>query len=159
MKIRGFTKEDLMPTLAIQAKCPQVARWVEADYLYLADDPGGLILVAELEMATLPKVLGFAALHRTMDIAELRNMAVDPEHQHQGIGKALLKEAWQRLLEAGAKRVFLEVRASNKGALQFYYSLGFGLHSVRKDYYRDPPEDAFVLALELFPPVVIQAIS
>jgi ribosomal-protein-alanine N-acetyltransferase len=151
MKVRGFTKADLAPILAIQAACAQAARWVEADYLHLADDPGGLILVAELETPTLPEVLGFAALHRVMDVAELMNMAVDPEHQRQGIGRALLKTAWQRLLEAGARQAFLEVRPSNKAALQFYYPLGFRLHSVRKGYYGDPPEDAFVLGLELLP--------
>jgi ribosomal-protein-alanine N-acetyltransferase len=111
----------------------------------------GLPAQAGREAATSPKVVGFAALHRTIDEVELRNMAVDPEHQHQGVGKALLKEAWQRLVEAGAKRVFLEVRASNNGALQFYYSLGFALYSRRNNYYSDPAEDAFVLALGLSP--------
>jgi len=29
--------------------------------------------------------------------------------------------------------------------------VGFGLYSNRKNYYRDPPDDALILALELFP--------
>ena len=157
MKIRLFAKDDLPAILAIQQKNPQAAGWLAADYTRLCGNPGGLVLVAELQTMTPSKVLGFAAFHRVIDEAELRNMAVDPSHQHRGVGKALLEEARKRLMEDGAKRVYLEVRPSNKPALGLYYSVGFGLHSLRKDYYRDPREDAYVLALELFPPTVVPA--
>jgi ribosomal-protein-alanine acetyltransferase len=155
MKIRQFAKDDVYQMLGVQEKCPEAAAWLVSDYLRLGEEPGGLILVAELETMEPPKVLGFAAFHRVIDEAELRNMAVDPEHQHQGVGRALLEAGSKRLLEAGAKRVFLEVRASNKPALKLYFSMGFGMCRFRKDYYRDPQDDAFVLALELFPPAVI----
>lgn len=155
MKVRQFEKQDLSAVMAIQARNPQAAQWAEQDYLRLAEDPQGLILVAELETMTPAKVLGFAACQRIIDEAELRNLAVDPKHYHQGVGRALVAEARRRLLEAGAKRIFLEVRQSNKQALALYYSAGFGLHSERKDYYQDPREDAYVLALELFPPTVV----
>jgi len=155
MKIRQFDRQDLPYILAIQNNAPQAARWSEGDYLRLAAEPGGVILTAELETMTPPKVLGFAAIQRQIDEAELWNIAVDPEHQHQGVGKALLEEARQRLLQSGAKRVFLEVRPSNQSALALYYSVGFGLYSQRKEYYRNPSEDAYVLCLELYAPEVI----
>lgn len=149
MKIRQFERQDLQALIAIQNKTPESARWLEADDIRLAADPGGIILVAELETMTPPKVMGFVAFLRMIDEAELLNLAVDPEHRHQGIGKALLEEARKQLLQAGTKQVFLEVRQSNKVAQQLYYSAGFGLHSMRKDYYRDPAEDAYVLSLQL----------
>lgn len=158
MKIRPLAKEDLPAILVIQDRNPQAARWIGRDYTRLAEEPGGTILVAELETMTPPKVLGFAAFHRVIDEAELRNLAIDPEHQHQGVGKALLEVARKRLMEAGAKQIFLEVRPSNKPALGLYYSVGFGLHARRKDYYRDPQEDAYVLSLHLFPPTVIPTV-
>ena len=137
------------------AKNPAAAQWPESEYTRLVEDPRSFILVAELETMTPAKVLGFAAFCRIIDEAELRNIAVDPAHYHQGVGSAILAEGRRRLLEAGAKRVFLEVRQSNKAALALYYSAGFGLHSQRKDYYHDPREDAYVLSLELFPPAVL----
>jgi len=155
MRVRLFAKEDLHAILGLQEKCPEAARWTEGDYERLAEDAGGKILVAELETMDPPKLLGFAAFHRVLDEVELRNMSVDPEHREQGIGKALLEDARDRLLKVGAKRVFLEVRASNKPALSLYYSVGFALHSLRKGYYRDPDEDAYVLALEIYPPTVL----
>ena len=64
-------------------------------------------------------------------------------------GENLFEEARKRLLQSGTKRVYLEVRQSNKSAQGLYFSAGFGLHSMRKDYYRNPPEDAYVLSLQL----------
>lgn len=152
MKIRQFAREDLRSILAIQKKCSDAAAWLEADYARLGEEPGGMILVAELPTMTTPKVLGFAAFRRIIDEAEMMNLAVDPAHQNQGIGQSLLEEARKRLAQAGVRRVFLEVRPSNKPALALYYSAGFGLHALRKDYYRDPREDAYVLCLQLFTP-------
>ncbi len=154
MKVRPFDKQDLHAVLAIQEKNPLAAHWLARDYQRLAADPRGMILVVELEAMTPAKVLGFAIFQRVIDQAELMNMAVDPEQQHKGVGKALLEDARRRLHAFGIRRVFLEVRESNKTAQQFYYSAGFGLHSVRKDYYHDPREDAYVLWLELFPPTM-----
>ena len=149
MKIRQFEREDLHALLAIQNKTPHASRWTQADYLRLAFAPGGLVLVVELETMTPPKILGFAAFQRLIDEAELRNIAVDPEHQQLGAGKALLEDARRRLVQAGTKRLFLEVRQSNQAALRLYHSAGFQLHSTRKEYYREPTEDANVLSLEL----------
>jgi ribosomal-protein-alanine N-acetyltransferase len=149
MKIRVFEREDLPSILSIQNKSAGAARWLDSDYSRLVSAPGGLVLVAELDSMTPPKVMGFAAFQRIIDEAELRNIAVDPEHQHQGVGKAILLEARKHLMQAGTKRIFLEVRKSNQAALGLYYSAGFGLLSERREYYRGPPEDAYVLALQL----------
>jgi ribosomal-protein-alanine N-acetyltransferase len=158
MKIRLADKDDLRAIVGLQQKAPEAAHWTLGDYERLMDDPGGTILVAELETMEPPKLLGFAAFHRVIDEVELRNMAVDPEHRQQGVGQALLISAREHMLRDGAKRVFLEVRASNRPAQSLYYSIGFALHSVRKDYYREPQEDALVLALELYPPTVVSTL-
>lgn len=155
MKIRQFEREDLAAVLSLQEKSPGAARWLDSDFLRLAEDRGGLILVGELETATTPKIVGFAAFHRIIDEAELGNLAVHPEHQHQGVGRALMEGGRKRLLAAGTKRIYLEVRLSNMTAQRFYYSIGFGLHSIRKNYYRNPQEDAYVFCLTLLPSAVV----
>ena len=155
MRIRLYSKEDLHAIVALQGKSPETARWTSGDYQRLAEDTNGMLLVADLETMDPPKLLGFAAFHRIIEEAELRNMAVDPDHRQQGVGRALLEDARQRMLKAGAKRIFLEVRQSNKPALALYSSMGFAIHSLRKDYYREPQEDGYVLCLELYPPTVI----
>ena len=149
MKIRDFAAEDLSAVLAIQRACPQAAQWLAADYVCLPHTAGAVFLVAEVEAAS--KVAGFVAFHQVLDEADLRNLAVLPEHRRRGVARALIEAACDRLQQAGTKRLFLEVRVSNKLALSLYHALGFVLHSRRKNYYRDPDEDAYVLCLELSP--------
>ena len=152
MRIRSATNYDLEAIVSIQSRTLQAAQWTQADYANLAGDPLGLILVAELDTMNPPTIAGFAAFHRIMDEAELRNMAVAPAHQRQGVGRELLAEGRRRLLEQGVSRIYLEVRTSNISAQGLYYSAGFGLCSRRRDYYNNPREDALVLSVELSPP-------
>ncbi len=151
MHIRQARADDVEAIIQIQSKAPEAAQWTAADYATLAGDPLGLILVAEVDRVSSPALAGFAAFHHVIDEAELRNMAVDPAHRGQGVGSELVAEGRRRLLELGVRRIFLEVRASNARAQRLYFSMGFGLHSRRRDYYRDPLEDALILSLELTP--------
>lgn len=52
----------------------------------------------------------------------LRGMAVDPEHQRRGLGRALLDTALERLRRDGIAVCWANARVS---ALPFYESLGF----------------------------------
>ena len=149
MKIRAFANDDLAAICAIQLKCPHAAQWLPADYLNLARDPLGTVLVAEVEDANLPRVAGFAAFHRVMDEAELRNIAIDPLHQRKGLARALLAAGLRTLVESGVRRIFLEVRDSNQPALAFYRAAGFQLLYTRHDYYHDPVGDALVMACDI----------
>lgn len=149
MKIRAFARDDVAAVQAIQIKCPPAAQWHMEDYLRLADDPYGMVLVAELATVNAPEVVGFSAFYRVIEEAELRNLAVGPTCQRQGIARALLEEGTHKLRETGVQRIFLEVRASNHPALELYTSLRFKLLSTRKDYYQNPVEDALVMALDI----------
>jgi len=149
MKVRGFADADLAAVYAIQLKCPQAAQWREEDYFQLARGSGGLILVAETADAV--AVTGFAAFHRVLDEAEIRNIAVNPRHQRRGIARALLQEGIRALKISGVRRLFLEVRASNLPARAFYVSAGFQLLHSRRDYYQNPIEDALMMACDIAP--------
>jgi ribosomal-protein-alanine N-acetyltransferase len=159
MKVRACAADDLAAVYAIQLKCSRSAQWRQEDYLHLARDPGGRILVAEVEDANPPEVGGFAAFHRVMEEAELRNIAVDPSHQREGMARELLNAGIRAMQESGAHRLFLEVRASNHPALAFYASAGFKLLYTRHDYYQDPVEDALVMARDITPSSDMHAIS
>jgi [ribosomal protein S18]-alanine N-acetyltransferase len=143
MITRPATPEDISTIVAIQQKTPEAAEWRESDYAQLAEDPSGVLLVAE---DAARQVLGFAAAWRVFDEAELQNLAVDPQHRRQGIGQGLLHEVHCRLRAVGTKRVFLEVRPSNESALALYQSSGYTIIGRRQNYYSAPQEDALVLS-------------
>ena len=147
--IRPFIDSDLAAIHAIQAKCPQAAQWREEDYLRLARDAAGLILVAEVPGADPEETSGFAAFHRVGEEAELHNLAVDPVHQRKGIARALLAEGFRRMREFDVQRVFLEVRASNQPATVLYASLGFRVLHIRRNYYQNPEDDGLVMRADI----------
>jgi ribosomal-protein-alanine N-acetyltransferase len=72
--------------------------------------------------------------------SEILNLAVAPENRRQGIGRALVRVAGERSAD-----LYLEVRRSNVSGQAFYRRCGFWEIGSRKDYYRDPQEDAIVM--------------
>ena len=58
-------------------------------------------------------------------LGAIQNLGVIPEHRDQGLGAALLLQALAGFQAARLKRAFLEVTASNVGAIRLYQRLGF----------------------------------
>lgn len=94
-------------------------------------------------------LLGWSCLLVAGDEAELLKVSVAPAHRRRGIGRALLADVFTGAIQAGARRLFLEVREGNQAARALYAGAGFTEMSRRKGYYHDPPDDALVLALVL----------
>lgn len=55
----------------------------------------------------------------------IREVAVRPDYQGQGIGRKLVTQALQYGKRCGASRAFLAVNEENLGAIHLYESLGF----------------------------------
>jgi ribosomal protein S18 acetylase RimI-like enzyme len=60
----------------------------------------------------------------------LNYLAVDPEHQHQGFGRAIVQHAEMLLKESGCPKINLQVRSSNQGVAEFYRRLGYAIDDV-----------------------------
>ncbi len=97
------------------------------------------------------EVYGFVTYSTVLDQASIHNIAVRPEWQRQGLGRALLGASLEDMRDAGLQRCLLEVRASNIAALALYGDLGFTVDGRRRDYYRVPAgrEDALLMSLAL----------
>ncbi len=91
------------------------------------------------------RVLGFAGLLYVFGEGHVTTVAVDPNVQGGRIGTRLMLELLRRAIERGSDSITLEVRASNAAALALYRRFGFAPSGVRKDYYKDPTEDALIL--------------
>ena len=129
--IRRAEPKDLAEIAGIQNACPQAAQWPVQDYL-----------AYDLWVAVDHRVAGFlCARPLAPGEWEVLNLAVAPESRRRGIARALLKN----LIATVSGTVFLEVRASNEAALQFYKSMNFEVVSTRNNYYQNPPESAIVM--------------
>ncbi|HET6550651.1 MAG TPA: GNAT family N-acetyltransferase [Solirubrobacter sp.] len=68
-----------------------------------------------------------------LDVAEIKNMAVDPARQGRGIGRALVAAALARAREQARSTLTVATAAADIGNLRFYQRLGFRLRSVERD--------------------------
>ena len=88
------------------------------------------------------KIVGVITGWVIIDEWQIFNLVVSPEHKRQGIGAQLLKRGARAAKMRGATRAVLEVRESNEAARRLYLKLGFVVLGRRRDYYREPVEDA-----------------
>jgi ribosomal-protein-alanine N-acetyltransferase len=93
-------------------------------------------------------VVAYCVYQAVADELHILDLVVAPEVRRRGIARWLLEFALDRAARQGADRAFLEVRRSNKAALELYRSLGFREMGERREYYREPAEDALLLGRE-----------
>ncbi len=95
------------------------------------------------------EIIGYGLLSIGAGEAHILNICIRPDRQRNGLGTRMMKHLMQRADELKAQSVYLEVRASNKGAFDLYQDIGFSVIGRRKDYYphKNGREDAIVLEL------------
>ena len=94
------------------------------------------------------RVAGYIGSQTVLDETDMMNVAVHPDFRRQGVGEALIIQLVEYLKAMGSHCLTLEVRASNAPAIHLYEKLGFYEIGRRKNYYRNPREDALILRKE-----------
>ena len=87
------------------------------------------------------KKLGFVKKGHVVSVAVL------DEFRGNGIGSAVVEEAFKGVNEKQCDEMYLEVRCSNTDAVRLYEKLGMSVLQRLKSYYRDG-EDAYMMAIE-----------
>ncbi len=161
--IRTATRADVEGILAVQRAAPESAQWAPAAY---AEILTALEFEFKPKQATNhqramwcairgPQLIGFVVAARISFAegleCELENMAVHPDHRRTGCGRKLVETMLAWSVQQSAERVLLEVRATNQAALKLYQSLGFHAVGLRKQYYRNPVDDAVLMAFVATP--------
>ncbi|HEV8513320.1 MAG TPA: GNAT family N-acetyltransferase [Cyclobacteriaceae bacterium] len=84
------------------------------------------------------KIIALYALYKVdNDEAEIKNIAVDADHQNKGIGKALLNEATARAKEKGFKILSIGTGDAMMMQLHLYQKAGFEMDMIKKNFYLD----------------------
>ena len=94
------------------------------------------------------RVAGYVGSQTVMDESDMMNVAVHPDYRKQGIATALILGLVEELRKRGSHCLTLEVRASNETAISVYSKLDFQEVGRRKNYYRNPREDALIMRKE-----------
>lgn len=90
---------------------------------------------------------GYCNLRVIAGEGELMRIAVHPELRGRGLSRKLMDQLEKAAREQGAEALTLEVRKSNRTAVELYKSYGFREEAVRKNYYENPVEDALIMWL------------
>ena len=93
-------------------------------------------------------VAGYIGSQTVMEETDMMNVAVHPDFRRKGIAEGLINGLVEQLKAMGSRCLTLEVRASNAPAIALYEKLGFSEIGRRKNYYRNPREDALILRKE-----------
>ena len=146
LEILKMTPNDVPRILEIQLACG-LEGWSAEDYgseIYRTDS---FNVTATMSGETVGYLIG--RLIQAEWCGELYNIGVDPRFRRNKIGNALLEEFVDFCASENMKKIYLEVRESNKTAIQFYLKNNFVVLSKRKNFYTNPTEDAILMIKEL----------
>lgn len=159
MMIRTAGEFDLDEIFALERAVAEAPHWTLEDYAALIrpDRAGAVrrcLLVAEaVGDEGVMHFVGFAigkVIEMGEDsVGELESVVVAEGARRMGVGRALCGGVLKWCRERGAGTVGLEVRSRNNSARRLYVSLGFVEEGVRRNYYRDPSDDAVLMRLEV----------
>ena len=95
------------------------------------------------------KIVGHIAITFATDTADITTVAVLPQYRRLGIAASLLEKVVSFCEANGTSTLFLEVRESNAAAIALYEKYQFEKISVRRNYYKQPTEDAVIYRKEM----------
>ena len=94
-------------------------------------------------------LVSYCTLLTVLDEAQIINVATDPNSRGRGYAREVISAVVHECKKRGITLISLEVRESNSPAISLYTSFGFTIEGKRKDFYKNPRENAFVMIKNL----------
>jgi len=128
MQIRPFRLEDEEAVVSLWRQCGLVRPWNDPckDICRKLRVRPDLFLVGVLDGQIVATAMAGYEGHRGW----LNYLAVAPEHQRLGLGRAIVNQAERLLREVGCPKINLQVRTGNDGAIEFYRRMGYAVDEV-----------------------------
>lgn len=139
-EIREMQIDDLDQVMEIEEESFSVPWTLNGFFTFLIREDALFLSAVEDE-----KIVGYIGLIAAGPEADITNVAVKETYRGKGIGRQLVGEMIRLAKERGVEDIFLEVRVSNDPAIKLYSSFGFQNVGLRKDYYEEPREDAYIM--------------
>jgi len=124
LAIAGIEDGDIDSVIALWQRCDLTRPWNDAaaDIALARRGPNSAILIGRDGEAIVASVLVGHDGHRGW----VYYVAVDPDHQKKGFGRAIMSAAEDWLRQAGIEKLQLMVRPGNDTVKAFYQSIGYG---------------------------------
>lgn len=138
--LRRMTTGDIDVVCAIEERVFP-SPWSRQSYEEEMENNLAVYIVAESG----ERIVGYIGAWRVLDEGHITNLAVDTDWRRQGLGRRLLGAMERLLYHEGIEHITLEVRVSNEPALRLYRRQGYRERGLRKRYYQDNGEDAYIM--------------
>lgn len=151
--IEPMTAHDLLEVVEIEETC-RLSLWGWDSYYAELLRPESIMLVARRARAdeqTGHHLYGFLSARVSANELHINNIGVHKLARRRGVGNALMEVAVANGKRQGALTSILEVRAGNVAAQALYRRYGFAVVGRRRNYYREPTEDALLMNATLKP--------
>jgi len=139
-----MVREDLTAVYALENQIFSDP-WPLRSFEEIFDEDSWQALIAESE----GRLIGYACFLDIAGEAHIANIAVSSEFRRKSVAKRLLDRILLFAQDSRCEMIILEVRPSNRPALEFYKKAGFAELYRKPNYYTSPKEDALVMVLWL----------
>ncbi len=128
MRFRKAKPTDRDQVIALWQACGLTRAWNDpiVDFDFALVGATSTILVHEIDGKIVASVMAGHDGHR----GALYYLAVAPEHQKTGLGRAAVVAAETYLKKLGVWKINLMIRDENEAALGFYKAIGFEMNAV-----------------------------
>lgn len=145
MLIRAMNEDDLLEVVNLEEELFS-SSWSLSDFAYeLLENDFSFNYVLEDDSC----LIGYVGVWLMYEQAQITTIGVCSCYQRQGYGRLLMNTMIDLAMRHGCETMSLEVRVSNEKAIALYQSLGFTIEAIRKNYYQDNHEDAYLMMKRL----------
>ncbi len=143
MDIRRARPEDASGIAELEAECFTDPWGIKDIFSYVCHEHGMCFVATEGD-----RLIAYVLGQIIAPEGEIYRVAVAPDKRQRGVGYRLLSFALKTERGRGLETVFLEVRSMNTAARALYRAHGFKEISQRKNYYKNPTDDAVIMLLD-----------
>ncbi|MEI3326900.1 MAG: ribosomal protein S18-alanine N-acetyltransferase [Thomasclavelia sp.] len=145
MLIRRMDLLDIDKIVALEQELFSSPWDKEAFYYELEKNAFSTILVLEDEL----EIIGYIGMWLLGDQTQITTLGIKKAYQGNGYAKKLMDKCEEITKMMGYVNINLEVRISNQRAIRLYEKCGFKIVAIRKNYYQDNHEDAYLMIKEM----------
>lgn len=140
VSIREMTLEDIEQVYHLEKSIFSIP-WSKESFESSIKNKDTLFIVAVKE----GEILGYLGIYIFSEEADISNVAVYEKYRRQHIAKQMMEYILAKVKVSGVKHITLEVRETNVAAIKLYESMGFVEAGIRKNYYKEPTENALIM--------------
>jgi [ribosomal protein S18]-alanine N-acetyltransferase len=144
VSIYPATEKDVSGIFSVEKKCFTLPWSLESIYSDVVSSKITNYFVAKTVEGN---IIGFGGMYSIAGETHITNIAVLPTCRKCGIGAMLVSSLINKAQQNESFGITLEVRVSNKPAILTYQKFGFAIEGLRKNYYQDNNEDAYIMWL------------